>query len=348
MPTYMAILNIILILGVLGNCLVFVAASDSFIRKFSYSVFLRALAISDTLVLITICTEDNLDYANRLQNFLASSVGLCKMWTGLSTTVSLLSPWLVVLLSVDRYVGVVFPLKRASYCTLKVAGISIAVMTAVVMITRIPDVVFNTVLPEDGIPRCHIDIGSSSYIGYLQFSTIILASTIPCVLILGFNLRLLYALKKDVRLRLDVPEGVSLSSKVDRTTVSLMVVSAMAFLTLVPKTLLEVIELTWQVKYDKAEEAALQMNQPKPVYPHGLLVANKTWPVLNLIYLMNFAQNFYILMFTSPRIRNVIRQKLCGRCCPLPEESAPIARMTLTHGVDGVREEYALLAADEF
>nr|KAG5695533.1 hypothetical protein BaRGS_008036 [Batillaria attramentaria] len=162
-------------------------------------VFLRALAISDTLVLITTCTEDNLDHANRLQNALASNVGLCKMWTGLSTTVSLLSPWLVVLLSVDRYVGVVFPLKRASFCTLKVAGISIAVLTAVAMVTRIPDVVFNTVLPEDGIPSCNFDIGSSSYIGYLQFSTIILASTIPCVLILGFNLRLLYTLKKDVR-----------------------------------------------------------------------------------------------------------------------------------------------------
>nr|KAG5703634.1 hypothetical protein BaRGS_002508 [Batillaria attramentaria] len=122
-------------------------------------VFLRALAISDTLVLITTCTEDNLDHANRLQNVLASSVGLCKMWTGLSTTVSLLSPWLVVLLSVDRYVGVVFPLKRASFCTLKVAGISIAVLTAVAMVTRIPDVVFNTVLPEDGIPSCNFDIG---------------------------------------------------------------------------------------------------------------------------------------------------------------------------------------------
>nr|KAG5703632.1 hypothetical protein BaRGS_002506 [Batillaria attramentaria] len=189
-----------------------------------------------------------------------------------------------------------------------------------------------------------IMVTSSSYIGYLQFSTIILASTIPCVLILGFNLRLLYTLKKDVRLRLDVPEGVSLSSKVDRTTVSLMVVSAMAFLTLVPKTLLEAIELAWQVKDDSGE----QMNQPEPEYPHALQVATETWPVLNLIYLMNFAQNFYILMFTSPRIRDVIRQKLCGRCCPLPEESAPIARMTLTHGVDGVREEYALLADDEF
>nr|KAG5703616.1 hypothetical protein BaRGS_002490 [Batillaria attramentaria] len=181
----MTVLDFILVTGLLGNALVFTLCWDRSIRTCSYGVILRALALTDSLVLSLICTEDNLDY-----------------------------------------------------------------------------------------------------VGHAHF-------------------------RRNFQGERAESSG---SGKLDRATVSLMAVSVMAFLTLVPKTMLEVIELAWMDQHDAVVTAADEAGDDIPPEPHYLVVAHETWPVLNLIYLMNFAQNFYVLMITNARFREVIRKKLCWRC----------------------------------
>ncbi|KAK7481600.1 hypothetical protein BaRGS_00016186 [Batillaria attramentaria] len=316
--TYMAILNTILALGLLGNVLILWSTRDNLINSFSYSVYLRALAVSDSLVLITICTEDNLDNVGKLGEFLTANIAWCKIWTGLSFTVAILSPWLVVLLTFDRYIGVVFPKKRASICTLRVAAFSVTTLIAVVLATRLPDIILaKFTMDDEGNERCDFDAENKAYVTYTYISTLGLSAALPCFLILGFNLHFVYVIQRYAGYTGGVsPDGGTFSGRVDRTTCSLMMVSAMAFVTLVPKALLEVIELAWTIQHDADVAAAEEAEQEPPAYPDYLLLANNTWPVLNLIYLLNFGQNFYVMLITNFRYREVLQRTLFCRSKP--------------------------------
>nr|KAG5695518.1 hypothetical protein BaRGS_008021 [Batillaria attramentaria] len=311
----MTVLDFILVTGLLGNALVFTLCWDRSIRTCSYGVILRALALTDSLVLSLICTEDNLDYVGFLHEFLTVHPAFCAFWNGVLSTVTMLSPWLVVLLTLDRYVAVVFPLKRASLCTSKAAVVSCAALTVITVASRVPDVVHSAILTHEGREEC-ASTGEGYYI-YSQITTLGLVSSLPCLIILGFNLHILCVIHRHAHFRRNFQGERAESSgsgKLDRATVSLMAVSVMAFLTLVPKTMLEVIELAWMDQHDAVVTAADEAGDDIPPEPHYLVVAHETWPVLNLIYLMNFAQNFYVLMITNARFREVIRKKLCWRC----------------------------------
>ncbi|KAK7492587.1 hypothetical protein BaRGS_00016253 [Batillaria attramentaria] len=264
---YMTVLDFILVTGLLGNALVFTLCWDRSIRTCSYGVILRALALTDSLVLSLICTEDNLDYVGFLHEFLTVHPAFCAFWNGVF---------------VNRDDAVALACRLADSRPLRGRGFPV----------------------EEGFPL------------YLQGSCR-LVSSLPCLIILGFNLHILCVIHRHAHFRRNFQGERAESSgsgKLDRATVSLMAVSVMAFLTLVPKTMLEVIELAWMDQHDAVVTAADEAGDDIPPEPHYLVVAHETWPVLNLIYLMNFAQNFYVLMITNARFREVIRKKLCWRC----------------------------------
>ena len=103
-------------LGFIGNSLVFIVFNKSSMRQTTCSIYLRFLAVFDSLVLcvnlvrywiIHVTDYDLRDY----------SAAVCKIHTWATYWVSYTSAWLLVSVTVERCVSVWFPHKVKTFCT---------------------------------------------------------------------------------------------------------------------------------------------------------------------------------------------------------------------------------------
>ena len=99
---------LIVAVGTVGNLLTLITVSSRQCKKSSFTVYLGALAIFDTLVLYTVGTQMwarfvfDVNYAN-------SGTFMCKWYFFTSFLFPQTSSWLVVALTVERAVGTYFP-----------------------------------------------------------------------------------------------------------------------------------------------------------------------------------------------------------------------------------------------
>ena len=114
---YMACIIVIALVGVAGNVMSFILMMDRKLNSFAYSIYFKWMAVSDSVLLVIITTDDILATYGLLEKYRAYDVILCKVWYFARFVVCILSPWLVVALALDRFVCVVFPLSRQMLCT---------------------------------------------------------------------------------------------------------------------------------------------------------------------------------------------------------------------------------------
>ena len=105
-------------LGIVGNILMLVMMGNKKLDSLSYPVYMKCLTVSDSVILITrLSTRIQLIF--RLSKITPEY--FCLISFSLRSVVGILSPWLVVGLTLDRYVCVCFQLKREIRCTKKKA-----------------------------------------------------------------------------------------------------------------------------------------------------------------------------------------------------------------------------------
>ena len=111
----------LLVLGLFGNTVSFLVMSSPTYRRKSYSYYLRALALSDTMTLLLILLEDINAITHHLAIFehgilYAHTNVTCKLSVFAQHVIQLMSSWLVVGFTIDRYIAVCHPLYRARLC----------------------------------------------------------------------------------------------------------------------------------------------------------------------------------------------------------------------------------------
>ncbi|GFR90281.1 growth hormone secretagogue receptor type 1 [Elysia marginata] len=310
--SYLGVIYFILAFGLLGNACIIALMQDREFRNLSYSVYLRVLAVSDSLLLAAVGTEDILDHQYyRLDEFQTSSEALCKIWQYVAQALRVISPWLVVSLTFDRFVAVVFPLKRSEFCSRRTASI----VCSVVMGVTFAETLFFPLLAKVVDGECAMPDWESVR-NYASFRSLALETTIPCVLILFLNVYIIIVIDRSRRFRAAAAAagsrqpGQEKTTRVDAATVSLMAVSVMAFVTLVPISLLQVVE--WAIENQLARlEARMDRNNTEHVQTYQstenmLYDVGNYWPVLNLVYLFNFGHNFYIMLVSGAKYRNKV------------------------------------------
>ncbi|ELT88865.1 hypothetical protein CAPTEDRAFT_99172, partial [Capitella teleta] len=113
-----------LVIGSIGNLLSFIIMARKGMRKLSTYNYLAVLAITDTLVL----------YVGLLRIWVAEIAGrdmrdhavwICKTINVLGYTVSDYSVWLIIAMTVERWIAVCMPLKAPSMCNRRKAGAAI-------------------------------------------------------------------------------------------------------------------------------------------------------------------------------------------------------------------------------
>ena len=282
---------ILLVLGLAGNALVMVLMADVKFSTLSYPMFLKFLAISDSLVLLLFGIRESL----RLFTFpfiVGSNYIMCAFIWFVSSTTMTTSPWLVVGLTLDRFFCVVFPLKRHLLCTKKIALITCSSISVFSIILSVP-LLFGFKLQMDKT----VCVVQTNFLAYFAFLRLVIISNMPCLLILIFNIVIGIHIQRSARFRKKFTNATSdsMKDKKDNSLRPLLLISMMAFLTIMPSSVAESVV------------AVLINHKVNPGTADTLL---KWWFMLNIPYLVNFAQNFYILMASSVNYRNIMKKKL--------------------------------------
>lgn len=131
---------VLVLTGSVGNILSVLVFFKTKLRKLSSSYYLAALGISDTCflfgLLATWLTFMDIKIYNReiFCQFFTYFTGLC----------SFLSVWYVVAFTVERFIAVLYPLKRQTMCTVRRAKIVLCVLTFLGAIHSAPYMIWSS------------------------------------------------------------------------------------------------------------------------------------------------------------------------------------------------------------
>lgn len=128
---YAFLIPFVIVIGLVGNCLSLRVFTSKMMWKISASFYLAALALCDMGVLSTYVLFDWLNkglpqWPGHYRFPLVAKDGICETFLFLTYTFRFLSVWIIVVFTVERYIGVCKPLRRREMCTKTFAHRAIA------------------------------------------------------------------------------------------------------------------------------------------------------------------------------------------------------------------------------
>ncbi|XP_041355526.1 alpha-1A adrenergic receptor-like [Gigantopelta aegis] len=299
---------IVTAIGLIGNCMVFALMREVKFSLLSYPVYLKFLAVSDSAVLITSCIHESLRLFKSFY-LMFTSLAFCNVWRVIRFIVGLLSPWLLVGLTLDRFFCVVFPLKRDLFCTPRKASVVCFCLTCVSVALMLP--LLSDVKVVKG-PQDETCVTGDKLVSYYVFLRLLFTSLLPCLLILVFTVMIIIRIKRSAtfRKRFTSTSSGSTDRAQDKSLRPLMLISLLAFVTLLPSTISESVILILMIF---------------KLHFKTLFFLKDLWMPFNILYLINFGQNFYILVSSSTNYRKIMKRKLNCANVPKRNENIPVA-----------------------
>lgn len=316
---YIFVMPTIIFVGLIGNSLSFIVFTRTPLKAHSSSVYLAALAISDSGFLICLLFS----WFNFLDiNFFHHQVW-CQMFVYLTFVFSFLSVWYIVAFTTERFIAVVYPLYRQKVCTTVrarkcVIGITIA---AVVMYNSA--IWTNTVIYEYGEPKCIPNYSAFySLITVCNYMDTAITFFIPFIMIAVMNGKIMYKLMHLSGFHVDDSSNSNHSAVELQTPV------------LRGRTMHQALSVRMQnqTKITRmlitVSTSFLLMNLPSHVVRIYSIVLNLTgnWdaitPQLQLwqeifqqVYYLNFSVNIFLYSLSGKNFRqSMMRKFLCTKC----------------------------------
>ncbi|KAK3092528.1 hypothetical protein FSP39_004038 [Pinctada imbricata] len=287
---------VVLIVGIVGNFLTIVIMASPKFSKSTSRIYLIALALSDTTLILA--QPFNLPsfiklFGRDLKSL--SDVG-CKLYFIIRRSSKMTSSWFVVLLCIERFIAVWFPLKAKLICTSKVAVTSIA-LVYLTMISFTSSWSWASKISENG--RCFPDVYNKSnpaevaLFGRMLKAGSSIYSIIPMILLSIFSPLIIYKVSSHSKKRLHMSTNVQTSkaawesSKI--TTMLLGIVAAYIILVL-PITVL----------HNTAYELRLNAFANNAV---GFEIFKK---ISQFLEQLNYSINFFLYVLTSQKFRRCL------------------------------------------
>ncbi|CAH2985625.1 unnamed protein product [Chilo suppressalis] len=171
---------LLVVLGSLGNLVSVFVFYSSKLRLQSTSQYLSALALSDTVFLFQLLPP----WLNALQiTGLFHLWGFCQVFVYISYVTCCLSAWLVVAFTVERFVAVLYPLRRNAVCTVARARHVIGALAAAALLLNVPVLRFAIPTTND----CNIDYTYLEHAARFNLVDTAVTFTVPLAVIIILN-----------------------------------------------------------------------------------------------------------------------------------------------------------------
>lgn len=298
---------VIVCVGVIGNSLSLLVMKSKTLRQKSYSHYLCALAVFDTLTLVfhLAATVDE-NYVREsepglFQNFNNTT---CKLYNFFCHVVTLMSAWLVVLMAVERLLAVCLPF-RESFLRTQVGSVTtIFVVFGVVCLSQTFRLVMieHIAYGESNVVRdclaseSYVSVYTGLQVYYYLWGLVFLLPVCVVLACNGLVLRQIFKVRKEFQKGNNSRVNRTIRNR-QRSTFMLLFVTFAYVFTLLPMFLLTfIIDLSIKVQSkEKAERVFLTLS-----------------PYLNLtecIALLNYAMNFFIYIISGKSFRFELRRR---------------------------------------
>lgn len=287
-------------LGLLGNIIAFAVFVATYLNRLSLSVYMAALAVSDSGFLVGLFISW-LEYADMP---LFHTNGWCQFVIYITYVCSFLSAWFVVSFTVERYIAICHPLHRPEMCTTRRAKGVVGGLTLFGLLA------YAVSLWTSGIKKLHkyeICTALNDYYDIhraLTYVDIVITLIIPFCVIFAFNViiahKIGYFYSKTQHPAIPMTATwtnrkgprVGLGNKAQYQVTKLLLIISTVFLVInMPSYALRlkifVINFTHKVQHYSQKEAQMQQ-------------------LFQFLFYLNFAINFFLYSLCSKKFREAI------------------------------------------
>ena len=300
----------LIIFGMVGNSLVFVVLTKSSMRQTTCSIYLRFLAVFDSLVLcvnlvrywiIHVTDYDLRDYG----------AAVCKMHTWAAYWVSYTSAWLLVSVTVERCVSVWFPHKVKTFCTKRKTYI---IIIAIILIMALINAHYLYGLGDKYDTEENVTFCDSIYEGHYNFFTFIwpwvdlsIYSLLPSTILTVCNISIIFKvissnrrILRDNSVRGNSTQNGSLAFRryQQSSLTAMMLTTSIIYVVCTTPFCIYVIysaNITFEF-WDNSQEKA---------------VDDLLWAAVNILQFTNNSINFILYCVSGKRFRDELK----GICC---------------------------------
>ena len=231
-------------IGILANVFVIFIIMSSLLRNSVFMNLLMSLAISDTLYLLANINNQRGIFGEIL---IEPSLVYCRFNIYFIYVSGILSSWLTVLISLERYIAICYPFKVHVYCTKKRMIISFIILTILICLILVPLFYTCSVIIIDQMPKCvSIESGTWSDIIFISF-LLTIYNIIPLIFISILNVLILRKIQVQNALRANLQgrQCRPTSSTNNTSLVTMMVSVCVIFgVTSLPATVIVIVNYT--------------------------------------------------------------------------------------------------------
>ena len=307
---------VIFFIGLIGNSVSLLVFLSKNMRKLSASMYLAALSTSDLMALLFYVLPEWLKHGlttlpgENSVPFLQRN-GTCQGMVYLQYIARFLSSWFVVFFTIERFIGVCFPLRRKDICDPKSA--SRVILGAVV--TACFGCVFKPILSEsmitrEGHPVCTSKL-EHQYLSFILDSIFgVVITFIPFVLITILNLliirRLVLRNKRHRKIRVVTAESII---RLEFTFILLAV--SICFVSLYLPYFVVWCKHYWTIK----QIFNLHDISPEKLQSHDNIIGalDEYLQITRTIFYINYCINFFLYSVTGAYFRKELRHLFWNR-----------------------------------
>ncbi|XP_061174113.1 growth hormone secretagogue receptor type 1-like [Saccostrea echinata] len=296
---------IVIFLGTIGNILTFIVLCRHSMRTTSTCIYMQAIAVLDLAVLYINAFRRWLTILNEGTDISTRSQAACITIHFFSYFTYHYSVWLVVAMTVERFIAIHFPLKAAQMATISRAR-KVTILLFIIFVA-INSHIFWTVTIDDRefcIPEKEYEDFHDNVMPWLDAA---IYSFAPFVVLLTFNILIIYDNRKATLRRRSMRSQNQRNNRTDsrqqfhqRLTAMLLSVSFTFLVCTSPKVI-----------FMSIRESAFQFIVDGKVNYHGYASYLMASRISDFFVYLNHSINFFLYSIHGQRFRRELKKVLC-------------------------------------
>lgn len=304
---------IFLVIGTFGNVFAFLILRNKTMTRQSTNLFLAALAVTDSVVLYLGLLRKWLEVLINV-DFQSKSVWLCKGISVLAYANSQFSVWLIIAVTIERYIVVSQPLHASRFCNLTRAKRVITLLGVIFFLLNLHFLWTVTLVKKSkgGVMKSECDaVPQFTFLVTVVWPWIdaVLYALLPFLLIVIFNALIIVQTVRATTWRDDAQKGPMINMEKRKAykdnnvklTVMLLSVSFTFLISTFPMAIAMVFHEAWRRE---------DLNQvPMEVVVQRQLIRT----IAEMLMFFNHSINFYLYCALGQKFRNQVMKTLCRR-----------------------------------